>query len=487
MSEGRMFWRGVWGYLPANIVQGLVGFGAIMVFTRLLSAEDFGHYAIAFSIMTLAHVATFSWLEASMARFWAAEQGEALADHFLALYRTAFVISAAALPVAAVALWLCPIGAEMKLAIGAGLAGIPIRCLAKLAQERFRAAGEVSKSASMDIAVSLGGFLIGVGCALAGLGAASPLIGLAVAPLLALPFVLPGELKQTRGGTLYRARLADYARYGYPIAAGLGLSLIMASTDRFLLEIFMGPAAVGAYHAGYSLASRTLDVLFIWLGAAGTPALIMTWERGSREAFRAAAREQASTFVLIGLPAAVGVALVARPLADFMIGEDLRAAAASVTPWIALSALLSGVTSYYLSQSFVLGRRTDRLLLTLCIPAGANVGLNLLLVPAMGVMGAAVATTTSFAIGLVASIAMGRSIVAMPIPWDTLARCGVACAVMAVVVQALPVHGGLIELGSKAGVGAAVYAVIALVLNAAGVRDLAVRLIGERAARRMTA
>ena len=43
-----MFWRGVWGYLPAQIVQGVVGFLTIYVFTRLLSAEDFGHYALAF-------------------------------------------------------------------------------------------------------------------------------------------------------------------------------------------------------------------------------------------------------------------------------------------------------------------------------------------------------------------------------------------------------------------------------------------------------
>ncbi|MBU1346179.1 MAG: oligosaccharide flippase family protein [Alphaproteobacteria bacterium] len=482
-----MFWRGVWGYLPANIVQGLVGFGAIVVFTRLLSAEDFGRYAIAFSVMTLAHVATFSWLEASMARFWAVERGPTLADHFLTLYRTAAVMSAAVLPVVALLLWITPIGPGLKLAIAAGLAGIPIRCLAKLAQERFRAAGEVRKSATMDIAISLGGFAVGVGCALNGLGAASPLIGLAVAPLLTLPFVLPGELRQARGGALYRARLSSYARYGYPIAAGLGLSLIMASTDRFLLEIFMGPAAVGAYHAGYSLASRTLDVLFIWLGAAGTPALIMAWERAGRDDFLKAAREQASTFILIGFPAAVGVALVARPLADFMIGQDLRAAAASVTPWIALSALLSGCTAYYLSQSFVLGKRTDRLLLTLCIPAGANVVLNVILVPGMGVMGAAIATTTSFAIGVAASIAMGRRIVAMPVPWETLGRCGVASAVMAACVWPLPAWGGLAELMLKACVGAGVYAAVALTLNAAGVRDLAQRIIGERIARRLTA
>ncbi|RAY75399.1 lipopolysaccharide biosynthesis protein, partial [Enterobacter cloacae] len=86
---------------------------------------------------------------------------------------------------------------------------------------------------------------------------------------------------------------------------------------------------------------------------------------------------------------------------------------------------------YYLSQSFVLGRRTDRLLLTLCIPAASNVLLNVALVPTMGVMGAAIATTASFGIGVLASIAMGRRIgVAMPIPWETLGRCALACLAM---------------------------------------------------------
>src|SRR5690606_26108319 len=86
-----MFWRGVWGYLPANIVQGVVGFLTIVVFTRLLSAEDFGRYALAFSVLALAHVAVFTWVEAAMARFWAAEQTPGgLADLFASLYRAAF-------------------------------------------------------------------------------------------------------------------------------------------------------------------------------------------------------------------------------------------------------------------------------------------------------------------------------------------------------------------------------------------------------------
>ena len=482
-----MFWRGVWGYLPANIVQGVVGFLTIVVFTRLLSPEDFGRYALAFSVMTMTHVAMFSWLEASMARFWAAERGAALASHFASLYRTALLLTAIYLPVVGLIVWLLPVDGAFRMALAAGLWGAPIRCLAKLAQERFRAAGEVRKAATLDIFVAVAGFGVGALFALAGAGGAAPLAGLAIAPLMALPFILPGELKHAREGVVDPARLRTYAVYGYPIAASLALALVLSSTDRFLLAAFMDEAAVGAYHAGYSIANRTLDVLFIWLGAAGTPALVMALERGGRDRLVVAAREQASTFILIGLPAAVGVALVAGPLSEVMIGENLRGAAAGVTPVIAVSALLAGLTTYYFHQAFTLGRRTGLLLAAMALPAGMNVVLNILLIPRFGVAGAAWATLISFAVGLAGSALIGRRVLPLPVPWEAVARCGLAALAMALVVTRLPHIGGFPELMLDASVGAIVYGLVALTLNAAGVRDVAQRILRNLRARRAMA
>ena len=482
-----MFWRGVWGYLPANIVQGVVGFLAIILFTRLLGPEDFGRYALAFSVMTLAHVAVFSWLEAAMARFWAAQTPGAAQGHFASLYRTAFVLSAGFLALTGLAVWLLPTDPLFKLALAVGLAGAPARCLVKLAQERFRAEGEVAKSARLDMAVTAGGLAIGVGFALAGAGGAAPLLGLGLAPLAALPFVLPGELKQARGGTFEAGRVRDYAMYGYPIAASLALTVVLSSTDRFVLDAYLGEAAVGAYHASYSIANRTLDVLFLWLGTAGQPALVMALERGGAERLKVAAREQLSTFLLVGLPAAAGVALVARPLSEVLIGEELRTAAASVTPWIALSALLFGLTAYYFGQAFTLGKKTKRLLVAMAFPAGLNVILNLILVPQFGLMGAAWATAASFGAGMIATWMIGRRVVALPIPWESLARCSVATGIMALVVSQLPAVGGLVELILDASVGGIVYAAAALILNAAGVRDVAADLMARRGLRGATA
>lgn len=470
-----MFWRGVWGYLPANIVQGVVGFLTLVAFTRLLSPDDFGRYAVAFAVFSLTHVAVFTWIEAAMARFWAAEsEGPSLADHFAGLYQATFALTLIFLPVMGLAIWLWPMDTAFRVAVAVGVAGVPVRCLARLVQERYRASGEVAKSAWMDIFTAVGGLGFGVVFAVLGAGAASPLIGLALAPLVLLPFVLPAELRFARGGRADPKRLLSYARYGYPIAVSLALTLVLGSTDRILLAVFMDEAATGAYHAAYSLANRTLDVLFIWLGAAGGPALVMALERHGHTGLKEAAREQASTFLLIGIPAAVGLALVARPMAEFMIGEDLRGAAAAITPWIALAALMSGLSSYYFGQAFTLGKRTSLLFVTMAIPAATNVVLNLILIPLHGVMGAAWATAASLAIGLTSVILIGRRVVALPIPVDSLIRIGVASGAMALVVTRLPRTGGFLELMTDAGVGALVYGAVVVTLNAAGIRDVLV-------------
>ena len=60
-----MFWRGVVGYLPVNIVQGVTGLLRLVVFTRLLPPAQYGVYALAFSVMSLVYTLTFTWLEAA--------------------------------------------------------------------------------------------------------------------------------------------------------------------------------------------------------------------------------------------------------------------------------------------------------------------------------------------------------------------------------------------------------------------------------------
>lgn len=476
-----MFWRGVLGYLPVNVVQGVVGLLTIVLFTRVLDPTQYGVYALAFSVGSLTQTVLLTWTEAAMARFLAArgEDGR-LADHFATLYRL-WIGAAVLVPLACVAVAMSPLHGPLKVAVIAALASTLVNSLTKLALERRRAAGEVSGAALLTIIQNAGGFVLGLALAFTGLGGAAPILGVGAISALCVVLVLPAELKRLAGGKFDRALARAYAAYGLPVSLSLILALVLASTDRLLLGAFLDEATVGVYHAGYSLGSRTLDVVFIWLGMAGAPALISALERGGQSALTEAAHEQASFMTLLTLPAAVGLALVARPLAELMIGEDLRVGASHVTPWIAASGWLSGVTTYYLLQAFTLARRTPLLIVSMSAPAIVNVILNLALIPRLGLDGALWATTVSYGVGAVAAWVLGRRACPMPIPWEVLAKAGAACVAMALVVRLLPSPGGLLELALKAGVGATVYGVIVLSLDVGGLRGKLSGLLRRRA------
>ncbi|HEY5107035.1 MAG TPA: lipopolysaccharide biosynthesis protein [Caulobacteraceae bacterium] len=477
-NSPRMFWRGVVGYLPVNLVQGVVGLLAIVTFTRMLSPAQYGVYALGFSAMNLAHTLFFTWMEAAMARFHAraAHSGE-IAEHFATLFRawlvTALIFSAVS--VVAGLLWPAPLA--VKIAVGAGMASILVRSLIKLVQERRRASGEVGAAARLDMIQTVGGLAIGLGLILIGYQAAGAIAALGMVAAACLVWALPAELRQMRGGRFEAPRARAYAAYGLPIAASLVFIALLSTADRFLLAAFLGDRAVGVYHAGYSLANRTLDVMFIWMGMAGGPAMVMALERGGKQAMEDLAREQSGAIIALTLPAAIGLALVARPLAGVLVGPALSGGAAHVTPWIALSAFCAGITIYYLNLAFTLARRTSMLLLAMAIPAVANIGLNLVLIPRFGLDGALWATAASYGLGAVASFVLGRRCLALPIPLGVMARAGAAGLVMALVVMRLPALGGLPELLLKSCVGAAVYGALAMALDIAGMRSRGLRAL----------
>ena len=179
----------------------------------------------------------------------------------------------------------------------------------------------------------------------------------------------------------------------------------------------------------------------------------------------------------------MGLALVAAPLAQLMVGPELAEGAAHVTPWIALSGLLAGLTTYYFHQAFTLGQRTQLLLGAMAIPAIVNLVLNLILIPRFGLDGALWATLASYALGLAASMALGARSLVLPIPWLALVQTLGATAVMALAVSRVPALGGWAELLLKAGLGGLVFGAITFVLDTGALRSRGLTLLRDLRAR----
>jgi O-antigen/teichoic acid export membrane protein len=479
-----MIWRRLFGYFPASLAGGLASFGAVYALTRLLSPADYGFYALALTIMGIVYTLSVTWAEAAAYRFAGAAQTEAArANHIRTIM--ALLAASAALGIAMMSVAvLIASDPVLRAALIAAMTAMALTPLVNAAQEMNRAQQRVARYSTLRVIQDLGAFAVGTFLAWrTGLGPAAPFVGLA--SVLALLAVVEGSrlLRESRGGQFERARVKPYLAYGVPVALALSLNIALDAGDRILIALFLGPEAVGIYAAGYGVADKTVGLLCIWAAAAGGPMMMAAWEREGPEAVREVSTHVARTLMLIAAPAAAGLALVAQPLAEVMIGEEMRTQAAAIIPWIALSGLINGFVLHYVSEAFQLSRRTALRAGLMVIPAVANVALNIILLPWIGLMGAVYATVACYALALVLLAAVSRRLAPLAWPWMDFLRIAGACAAMAIAVRLLPALGGVAELSLKACTGAVVYVLAALAFNAAGARAAAQQFILRRAQR----
>ena len=477
-----MIWRRLLGYFPASFAGALASLGGVYALTRLMSPADYGFYALALTTMGLVYTLSLTWAEAAAYRFGgaAAPDGER-ADHTRTVLGLLACSSAIGIALMSSALLIATEPAH-RLALVAAMSALALQPIVNAAREMHRARERIERYAGLRMAQDLGAFTLGTFLAWqTGLGPAAPLAGLA--SVLALLALVEGSRlwRESRGGKFQAMRVKPYLAYGAPVAIALALNIALDAGDRFLIAFYLGPEAVGACAAGYGLADKSVGLLCIWAGAAGGPMMMAAWEREGAAGLREASAQVARTLMLIAAPAATGLALVAPPLAEVMVGETMRAEAASIIPWIALSGLINGFVLHYISEAFQLSRRTGLRAALMAIPVAANLALNAVLLPSIGLMGAVYSTVACYALALLLLGLAARKLVPLSWPWGDFLKVGGSCAFMAGVVSLLPSTGGFPELLLKASFGAAAYGLAALLFDAAGVRSALQQFIARHA------
>lgn len=123
---------------------------------------------------------------------------------------------------------------------------------------------------------------------------------------------------------------------------------------------------------------------------------------------------------------------------------------------------------HYISEAYQLSRRTDLRAWLMLVPAIANMALNAILLPWIGLIGAVYATVACYALALILLASVSRRLAPLSWPWTDFLKIAGACSTMAIAVRLMPELGGLSELLLKASVGAAVYVTAVLISDAAG-------------------
>jgi len=391
---------GIFG--AAAILSRLASVLLLPLYTRMLSPADYGIIALVDLTSNLLAIVAGAGIASAALR--AHTSGDDSPGHYARIWWTALLVTTltATVTFGSALVFRTPLSrfafgegtSQFADYLALGLAATWVLSITVITDSYFRA----MKRSWFVVTLSLSRLLLNIALNVAflvwlRLGVAGILLGnllSAVVSLLIQAYVFRAEYPRV---VFNRARAKEYFDFGWPlIAAGL-LSAVLHEADRFLLRGFTTLHQVGLYSVGYTIAQGVNSLcvgpfLAVWG--------VLVYEVG-RESH---ARE---TYARVFRHASLGIALVlfatsmfARPLIGFLTTPEF-AYAADIIPVVCLAYWFFSLHDQFKTPALLTGR-TLTTLPTYIVAAAVNIGLNLILIPRFGAMGAAWASVVTFAV-----------------------------------------------------------------------------------------
>ncbi|QLG27913.1 flippase [Halorarum halophilum] len=342
----------------------------------------------------------------------------------------------------------------------------------------FQGFNRVEWSALVRVVDSVVRLLAVVGFVLLGLGAlgaflgyvagyvAAGLVGLYVLYTRIVPKLTAATERE--GGL--RRRVLEYS---VPLTATRGANVLDKKVDVILVGMLLNTTAVGFY----AIAKQVSDFVSMPAASLGftiSPALA---EQRDGDRLDTAARiyeESLSYVLLLYVPACVGLVLVAGPMIRYVFGTDYLPAVPVVQVYSGFI-FVNAVDKVTTDGLDYLGRARSRALIKGTM-AVANFVLNLLLIPAMGVVGAALATVITYSVYTSSNVYFIHQELGFRVrrvARHAAGTCLLTAGMFAAVAVLLPHVGGLVTLLGVVLSGATVFAGLVLACGHVDARRVA--------------
>jgi len=400
-------------YLLARGLPGFVNFLAIALYTRMLSPDEYGRYALVIASVSLFNVVFFQWLRLALTRFLPAylDNPKPLCSTVLASFSVLALITGG---LGLLLAWLWPdpvwhglilvavplLWAEAWFELNLSLSAV------KLLPLRYGLMNGVKAVSSL---------LVGAALIIWGMGAYGPLFGLLLGVLLASSI---WDREEWSGFALSISKpiLREIMHYGLPLTATFALTFVVSSSDRFIIAGFLGEGPAGVYSASYDLAQQSLALMMTILNLSAFPLILQTLKNKGTDAARLMARDSTTLLLATAVPSAAAFVFFS-PLIAEVCGKSFRHEAESLLPIIAIASLIAGIKMYHFDRAFHLSTKTWGQIWVSLGSALANILLNWAWIPSFGLIGAAYATLAAYIFGLALSFYIGRRLFVLIFPW----------------------------------------------------------------------
>jgi O-antigen/teichoic acid export membrane protein len=394
----------------------IVGFFLIPVYTRYLTPEDYGILALVAMLDQILFILMNMGQSSALFRtYFAHSQSE---ERETVVTTSLWLILTLSFPIGLLALILAePLALVLTGNAGytswviLGIGGVAFKTLLRIPFAVLRAREQSRRYASLALAQSMVGIVSGiifvVGLHLGGRGV---LLSQLTAEILLCAYLVPATLR----GLKFKFSKRDAQEllgYGIYIVPTSILNFLLNLSDRYFLKHFISLQAVGLYALGY----RFGEILFFAMSAfrLAWPQFLFGNQR-SPEASALYARVCTYFLTVMGF-LWLAVSLLAEELIIIMAPPSFYEAH-RVIPWIAGAFLFEGLIDVAEVSTQLYRRKVRYRPAITGAAAGLSLGLNFLLVPRYGIVGAAASTFVCFVFRFILHLLVGYR--SFPVPYE---------------------------------------------------------------------
>jgi len=255
----------------------------------------------------------------------------------------------------------------------------------------------------------------------------------------------------------------DSVKYGFPLIWVEMGHLILNYADRYLIQLYLGSISLGIYVAGYNLSTYVTEIIMYPVNYALTPIymnmLVNKGEEETKEFLGKAFRY----FLLIMFPIVFGFIAVGKDLISILATRKYLGSVA-VLPYVVIGQSIYAC-SLILNNGLYIRKKTYVVTSTIYFACLLNIGLNLVLIPHFGIIGAALATLISNTLYVILITYFAFKEFSFPIDYGRIVLYLGASVVMYHTVKWVHLNSSLINFIGEVLVGAFVYSLLVFLFD----------------------
>ncbi|HWH25749.1 MAG TPA: oligosaccharide flippase family protein [Pseudolysinimonas sp.] len=199
-------------------------------------------------------------------------------------------------------------------------------------------------------------------------------------------------VRPTLRGLLNQPVIKRAISLGIPLAFASLAWILLSAADRVIIQVIKGPEAVARYQVGYIVGSVVITLL-IFVHSAWSPRFAAL--RTDAERTKLASRSRDQLYRLL-LPTILGITLAAPIILRVVAPESFRPGQLTLVVFLVAMSAYPVAAELASAQILIVQRRGQAVGILTAVAAAVNIGLNIVLVPLIGIAGAAIATVVAF-------------------------------------------------------------------------------------------